>query len=85
MTCLSGQYSQLEEEPAELNECFPPSSCWVESLPLELLSKVFQHLDTDHLKVSRLIEAANNQRNLLQVAAQVCKRWREAVGSSGKL
>ena len=96
MTCLSGQYSQLEEEPdAELNECFPPpssssssscSSCWVETIPLELLRKVFLHLATDDLKV-RFIEnqPISIQGNLLQVAAQVCKRWREAVGSSGKL
>jgi len=69
MICLSGQYAQLEEDEADLNECFPPSPCWVETLPLELLRKVFLHLDTKDLKV----------------AAQVCKRWREGVGSLGKL
>ena len=45
--CLSGrQYSQLEEEAeCEWNECR------IEKLPLELLSKVFLHLNKDELKV----------------------------------
>ena len=48
------QYSHLKEEELEWdspcsNECRPP--CWIESLPLELLRKVFLHLTKDDLKV----------------------------------
>ena len=49
------KYSHLAEEPDEWNtppgnECLPPC-CWIESLPLELLRKVFLHLTKDDLKV----------------------------------
>ena len=48
------QYSHLKEEELEwdspcINGYLP--SCWIESLPLELLRKVFLHLTKDDLKV----------------------------------
>jgi Leucine-rich repeat (LRR) protein len=52
------QYSHLVE--------WKTSSCWIESLPLELLHKVFSHLTINDLKV----------------ALQVCRMWREAGESS---
>jgi len=55
------QYSHLDEEVE-----WKTSSSWIESLPLELLHKVFSHLTMNDLKV----------------AVQVCRRWREAGESS---
>ena len=63
MACLSTRYSYLEEGDTW------DDSCWIECLPLELLSKVFLYLTKNELKAAML----------------VCKRWREAVGSLGKL
>jgi len=63
-----GQYSHLEELVGHLEAGLDSSYCWIECLPLELLRKVFLHLSTDDLKA----------------AVQVCRRWREAVGSCGK-
>jgi len=54
-------YSHLDEEVE-----WKSSPCWIESLPLELLHKVFSHLTINDLKV----------------AVQVCRRWREAGESS---
>ena len=57
------QYSHLKEEELEWNspcpiECLP--SCWIESLPLELLRKVFLHLTRDDLKV-RFIQRSKSR------------------------
>ena len=42
------QYSHLDEEELE----WKSPSCWFESLPLELLHKIFSHLTLNDLKVN---------------------------------